>query len=133
MEEVKQHRSRDDAWLAVNGKVGASLQCRRCAAAHHTSGPCIAERAAGCLQVYNVTPYLRFHPGGVDYLMLGAGKDATALFNKYHRWVNVDMMMSSCLVGLLAPRRPAAEQAAAQAASQTSGQQTGGQKASEDQ
>ena len=58
--------------------------------------------------------------------MLGAGKDATALFNKYHRWVNVDMMMSSCLVGLLAPRRPAAEQAAAQAAPQTNGQpQTG--------
>lgn len=85
-------------------------------------------------QVYNVTPYLRFHPGGVDYLMLGAGKDATALFNKYHRWVNVDMMMSSCLVGLLAPRRPAAEQAAAQAASQANGQpQTGGQKTSEGQ
>lgn len=63
-------------------------------------------------QVYNVTPYLKFHPGGVDYLMLGAGKDATALFNKYHRWVNIDMMMNACMVGLLAPRRPAAEQAA---------------------
>lgn len=63
------------------------------------------------LQVYNVTPYLKFHPGGADYLMLGAGKEATALFNKYHRWVNIDMMMNACLVGLLAPRRPAAEQA----------------------
>lgn len=69
------------------------------------------EKQSACMQVYNVTPYLRFHPGGVDYLMLGAGKDATALFNKYHRWVNVDMMMNACLVGLLAPRRPAAEQA----------------------
>lgn len=73
------------------------------------------------MQVYNVTPYLKFHPGGVDYLMLGAGKDATALFNKYHWWVNIDMMMNSCLVGLLAPRRPAAEQATQQAA-QTNGE-----------
>jgi Cytochrome b5-like Heme/Steroid binding domain len=88
--------------------------CIRAAARKVAVLCCLSARLAG-VQVYNVTPYLRFHPGGVDYLMLGAGKDATALFNKYHRWVNVDMMMSSCLVGLLAPRRPAAEQAAAQA------------------
>ncbi len=50
---------------------------------------------------------MKFHPGGEDYLMLGAGKDATALFNKYHRWVNIDMMMAACLVGLVEPRRPA--------------------------
>lgn len=60
-------------------------------------------------QVYNATPYMKFHPGGADYLMLGAGRDATALFNTYHRWVNIDMMMAACLVGLVEQRRsPAA-------------------------
>lgn len=71
MKEVRQHKSRDDCWLVYAGKV------------------------------YNATPYIKFHPGGADYIMLGAGKDATALFNKYHRWVNMEMMMSACLVGLL--------------------------------
>ena len=33
-------------------------------------------------KVYNVTPYLDFHPGGVDELMRGAGKDATTLFDE---------------------------------------------------
>lgn len=38
-------------------------------------------------QVYNITHYLRFHPGGVPLLLKVAGKDGTALFNKYHAWV----------------------------------------------
>jgi len=37
--------------------------------------------------VYNITHYLRFHPGGVPLLLKVAGKDGTALFNKYHAWV----------------------------------------------
>ena len=52
-----------------------------------------------------MTPYLRFHPGGADWLMQGAGRDAGPLFNKYHAWVNADMLMSACLVGMLAPER----------------------------
>ena len=52
-------------------------------------------------KVYNVTRYMRFHPGGVDYLMQGAGKDATRLFNKYHKWVNAEFMLQRCLVGVL--------------------------------
>lgn len=49
-----------------------------------------SERVAEChcVQVYNITPYLKFHPGGVADLMLGAGGDCTALFNEYHAWVN---------------------------------------------
>ncbi len=27
-----------------------------------------------------MTPYLKYHPGGVDSIMKGAGKDATQLF-----------------------------------------------------
>jgi len=30
--------------------------------------------------VFNVTRYMDFHPGGVDELMRGVGKDATKLF-----------------------------------------------------
>lgn len=32
-------------------------------------------------KVYNVSRYMDFHPGGIDELMKGAGKDATSLFN----------------------------------------------------
>lgn len=45
------------------------------------------------LQVYNITPYLRYHPGGVEMLMMAAGKDGTALFNQYHAWVNGHSML----------------------------------------
>ncbi|MCO5562909.1 hypothetical protein L7F22_016545 [Adiantum nelumboides] len=69
--EVKQHRSEDDAWTILKGRV------------------------------YNITPYLKFHPGGVDMLMKGAGKDCTALFNKYHSWVNAEYLLEKCLVGFL--------------------------------
>ena len=33
-------------------------------------------------KVYNITPYLDFHPGGIDELMRGAGTDGTALFDE---------------------------------------------------
>ena len=29
-----------------------------------------------------MTPYMKFHPGGVDELMRGAGKDCTILFDE---------------------------------------------------
>lgn len=49
--ELKKHKQRDDAWSAFQGKV------------------------------YDITPYLRFHPGGVDELMRVAGRDGTRLFS----------------------------------------------------
>ena len=61
-----------------------------------------------------MTPYISFHPGGVKYIMMGAGRDATLLFNKYHAWVNIDFLMSKCLVGLVeAPSKGAAAAARA--------------------
>jgi cytochrome b involved in lipid metabolism len=51
--------------------------------------------------VYNVTPYLPFHPGGVPELMRGAGRNGTKLFGEIHPWVNYEGMLSSCLVGRL--------------------------------
>jgi len=68
---LKEHRTSEDAWTAINGKV------------------------------YNITPYLPFHPGGEKELMRVAGRDGTKLFSLTHSWVNVDMMLDSSLVGFL--------------------------------
>jgi cytochrome b involved in lipid metabolism len=36
--------------------------------------------------VYNITDYIKQHPGK-DKILLGAGKDATELFKKYHAYI----------------------------------------------
>lgn len=69
--ELKLHKTRDDCWTCINGKV------------------------------FNITPYVDFHPGGVDEIMKCAGRDGTALFKKYHAWVNPDRMLESCMIGLM--------------------------------
>ncbi|XP_055537889.1 cytochrome b5 reductase 4 isoform X2 [Wyeomyia smithii] len=69
--ELALHNKRDDVWLAIRGKV------------------------------YNVTRYLDFHPGGVDELLRGAGKDATKLFDEVHAWVNYESLLAKCYVGPL--------------------------------
>ncbi|CAJ0593400.1 unnamed protein product [Cylicocyclus nassatus] len=68
-EELVKHNTRDDCWVHIFG------------------------------QVYDVTSYLEFHPGGIPELMRAAGTDGTALFNQYHAWVNYESMLKSCLVG----------------------------------
>ncbi|XP_045197799.2 cytochrome b5 reductase 4-like isoform X2 [Mercenaria mercenaria] len=75
-EELKKHNTGKDCWIALRGKV------------------------------YNVTSYLDFHPGGIDELMRGAGKDATALFDEIHKWVNAESMLEKCLVGKLKVENP---------------------------
>ena len=52
MEEVATHRTPEDGWTAFRGKV------------------------------YNLTPYLNFHPGGDKILKGVLGKDCTAQFDK---------------------------------------------------
>jgi cytochrome b involved in lipid metabolism len=71
MSEVRKHATEEDGWTVVHGVV------------------------------YNISPYLRFHPGGAKILRLSLGKDATALFKKYHAWVNVQALLARCVVGLL--------------------------------
>ncbi|KAJ3200100.1 hypothetical protein HDU67_002305 [Dinochytrium kinnereticum] len=84
--EVALHNKRDDVWMAIAGKV------------------------------YNVTHYLKFHPGGIGQVMRGAGKDATELYFKVHPWVNHDFILGEkCMVGYLIP-----ESAKAQTPSSTS-------------
>ncbi|KAF9238524.1 cytochrome b5 [Melanogaster broomeanus] len=68
---LKMHNKKADAWTAINGKV------------------------------YNLTPYLPYHPGGEKELMRVAGRDGTNLFSLTHAWVNVDFMLDACLVGFL--------------------------------
>lgn len=75
LSEVKQHQTEDSMWTVLKGRV------------------------------YNITPYMKFHPGGVDMLMKAVGKDCTALFNKYHAWVNAEFMLEKCLVGILEESR----------------------------
>ncbi|XP_022652828.1 cytochrome b5 reductase 4-like isoform X1 [Varroa jacobsoni] len=71
-EELEKHCTPDDAWICIKGNV------------------------------YNVTRYLDFHPGGEEELMRGVGSDATDLFNQVHAWVNYESMLDKCLVGKLA-------------------------------
>ncbi|PWY80564.1 hypothetical protein BO70DRAFT_337398 [Aspergillus heteromorphus CBS 117.55] len=52
-------------------------------------------------KVYNITPYLPFHPGGKGELLRGAGKDSGQLFFEIHPWVNWDAILGECLVGIL--------------------------------
>lgn len=54
-------------------------------------------------KVYNLTPYMKFHPGGVDELMKGAGreKDGERLFMEVHPWVNWEGLLGECMVGIL--------------------------------
>ncbi|PKX98311.1 cytochrome b5-like heme/steroid binding domain-containing protein [Aspergillus novofumigatus IBT 16806] len=52
-------------------------------------------------KVYNITPYLPFHPGGKGELLRGAGKDSGKLFMEIHPWVNWDAILGECLVGVL--------------------------------
>jgi predicted heme/steroid binding protein len=77
MQELRQHCTEKDAWMALRGTV------------------------------YNITPYLKFHPGGIHELMRGAGADGTYLFDEVHRWVNLEGMMRPTVVGTLDVKRGA--------------------------
>ncbi|KAF5097610.1 hypothetical protein DV451_003747 [Geotrichum candidum] len=72
-EELKAHKTRDDCWTVLGGRV------------------------------YNLTPYMPFHPGGEKILMAIAGKDGTGLFMRTHSWVNFENMLDRCLVGVYVP------------------------------
>ncbi|TAQ91100.1 hypothetical protein B7494_g513 [Chlorociboria aeruginascens] len=51
-------------------------------------------------KVYNITPYMAYHPGGAPELMKAAGRDGTRLFGEIHPWVNYEGMLEGCLIGL---------------------------------
>ncbi|KAE9991660.1 putative MFS-type transporter [Venturia inaequalis] len=61
-------------------------------------------------KVYNITPYLPFHPGGEGELKRVAGKDGEKLFVEVHPWVNWDNMLDGCLVGIMVTENDARSQ-----------------------
>ncbi|NXF19529.1 NB5R4 reductase, partial [Rhodinocichla rosea] len=71
-DELSKHNKKEDCWICIRGFV------------------------------YNVTPYMEYHPGGEDELMKAAGTDGTDLFDQVHRWVNYESMLKECLVGRMA-------------------------------
>ena len=71
--EVAAHDRPDDGWMVLRGRV------------------------------YNVSPYLQYHPGGSQILEECLGGDATALFERYHAWVNIDTLVGPLLLGSVGP------------------------------
>jgi cytochrome b involved in lipid metabolism len=70
-EELGQHNQLHDGWCSLKGKV------------------------------YNIAPYLAYHPGGEAILKKVLGKDATLLFDKYHQWVNIEGLIGTLQLGYL--------------------------------
>ncbi|XP_040205979.1 cytochrome b5 reductase 4 isoform X2 [Rana temporaria] len=71
-EELAKHNKKSDCWICIRGLV------------------------------YNVTPYMEYHPGGEEELMKAAGADGTQLFDEVHRWVNYESMLKECFIGRMA-------------------------------
>ena len=61
-EELAKHNTKDDCWCAFKGYV------------------------------YNMTPYLAIHPGGVKTIMACAGGDMTEAFNARHSYISANLI-----------------------------------------
>lgn len=51
--------------------------------------------------VYDITQYIRKHPGGVDIIMIGAGKDATEMFYKIHPYIAHERILKDFFLGFI--------------------------------
>lgn len=69
LDELRRHCTMEDAWAVFDG------------------------------QVYDLTPYLEYHPGGVEILAGSFGGDCTQAFRKAHRWINGHALLGKCRVG----------------------------------
>lgn len=69
LSEVRTHNKPYDGWMILRGKV------------------------------YNIAPYLQYHPGGSEILEKCLGRDATRLFDRYHSWVNLEGLIGPLLLG----------------------------------
>merc|ERR1719221_2162243 len=54
---------------------------------------------------FDITEYIPFHPGG-DEILKAKGKDGTALFYKFHRWVNIEALLKNCWLGQVIDYKP---------------------------
>mmetsp|Transcript_29797 Transcript_29797/g.44045 ORF Transcript_29797/g.44045 Transcript_29797/m.44045 type:complete len:139 (+) Transcript_29797:287-703(+) len=71
MKEVNKHNKVFDGWMALNEKV------------------------------YNIAPYLAYHPGGSGIMKPYLGRDGSAIFSKHHPWVNIEELIGPLLIGYL--------------------------------
>ena len=71
IEEVAKHNTINDCWTIFQGVV------------------------------YNIGPFLDYHPGGIPEIMKGAGRDSTELYMKFHPWVNADAVLGKLRLGKL--------------------------------
>ena len=71
--EVQKHKSGDDCWIVINGKV------------------------------YDVTKFLPDHPGGKKAILMYGGKDATEEFEMLHRPDIIDKYGKEYLIGTVSP------------------------------
>jgi len=73
--ELARHNTKDDCWIAVKGKV------------------------------YDVTPYIPEHPGGVGAIVNSAGMDVTEDFEAIHS-TNAWKLLEKYVIGVLDPTAP---------------------------
>ncbi|BCR91640.1 putative cytochrome b5 reductase [Aspergillus chevalieri] len=71
IKDLASHKSRDDLWIAIHGKV------------------------------YNITPYIRDHPGGPDVLLDTAGTDATEAYDEVGHSEDADEILQTYYIGTL--------------------------------
>lgn len=71
MKELSKHNTESSAWCSFKGVV------------------------------YDVTKYLKSHPGGIKKLLRGCGKECDLLIEIYHPNVKVDEMLKDKIVGVL--------------------------------
>ncbi|KMQ94077.1 cytochrome b5 reductase 4 [Lasius niger] len=74
LSELANHNKQTDAWIAIRGVV------------------------------FNVTRYMDFHPGGVDELMRGVGKDSTKLFENVRSFTRRRIILYCCVSSLSAQK-----------------------------
>ncbi|KAM7538390.1 hypothetical protein Aperf_G00000079519 [Anoplocephala perfoliata] len=65
-EELAKHSNKDDLWMAF--------------------------RNASSVEVYDITPFLEYHPGGAHILAEFAGTDATEPFQRAHAYISLKMI-----------------------------------------
>nr|CAG8508954.1 1819_t:CDS:10 [Entrophospora candida] len=70
-EELSKHNKSDDAYVAIRGNV------------------------------YDITNFIKYHPGGEDILLFAAGRDATQAFETYHELGKPDLILKKHFVGIL--------------------------------